>query len=101
MCSPQLLFAGGAHLTCRHGMLVHFVNMHTGESHGYATLAVSDYAAAGIKIGFAWYDISCRWYRSFEHHLSKLEDNQTNTIIKACTEGMQYLLPPVHVHSHM
>ncbi|GLC38836.1 hypothetical protein PLESTM_000783200 [Pleodorina starrii] len=80
---------------CRHGMLLRLVNLFGGERHAYCTSTVQSILQAGTGIRFMWYDIACRWGRSYEKWLVEQDDR-----LREVGAGMTYLIPPWHRYAH-
>lgn len=76
-------------------MLLRLVNFFTGERHAYATLAVQSLMQAGTSVQFWWYDIACRWSKSYHKWLA-----QQDPAVRAAGAAMQFLIPPWHVYAH-
>ncbi|GLC39193.1 hypothetical protein PLESTM_000862500 [Pleodorina starrii] len=86
---------------CRHGMLLRLVNLFGGERHAYCTSTVQSILQAGTGIRFMWYDIACRWGRSYEKWLVEQDDRLREVrsrLQEKCEEEEQrrkrQLMPP-------
>ncbi|GIL87953.1 hypothetical protein Vretimale_6330 [Volvox reticuliferus] len=91
----DLITALGAAL-CRHGMLLRLINLFTGERHAYCTCTVESILYAETAIQFMWYDIACRWGRSYTKWLGE----QQELTLKERGSGMVCLIPPWHRYAH-
>lgn len=80
---------------CRHGMLMLLVNMFTGERHAYATAVAKHLLARSVGVRFLWYDIACRWQKSYDKWLATQPP-----AVQQLGGGLQALVPPWHVYAH-
>ncbi|GIL85589.1 hypothetical protein Vretimale_13302 [Volvox reticuliferus] len=83
-------------VVCRHGMLMRLMNFFRGERHFYAIAAIHSLMAVGTAVHFWWYDIACRWSKSFEKWLQK----QTDPAILDKGRAVVSLIPPWHRYAH-
>eukprot|EP00198_Chlamydomonas_reinhardtii_P004263 XP_001693599.1 predicted protein [Chlamydomonas reinhardtii] len=92
----KLVTAAGVVL-CRHGMLLRLVNLFHGERHMYATAAAASILAAGTAVQFWWYDIACRWSKSWQKWHQALDPS---TAWLGVAAAMVSLVPPFHSYAH-
>lgn len=80
---------------CRHGVLLRLLNLFTGERHAYSTAAVQSLLAVGTGVQYWWYDIACRWGKSYAKWLQ-----HQSADVRQLGGGMTCLLPPWHRFAH-
>ncbi|PNW72936.1 hypothetical protein CHLRE_14g612400v5 [Chlamydomonas reinhardtii] len=90
----NLITAVGAVL-CRHGMLLRLMNLFGGERHAYATTAALSLLSAGTAVQFWWYDIACRWGKSYTKWLGRQAPE-----LQQLGAGLRPLIPPWHRYAH-
>ncbi|GIL65084.1 hypothetical protein Vafri_18859 [Volvox africanus] len=90
----NLITAVGVAL-CRHGMLLRLMNLFSGEWHAYSTAAALSFLAAGTAVQYWWYDIVCRWGKSY----TKWLERQTPDLQRLGRE-LRPLIPPWHRYAH-
>ena len=83
-------------MLCRHGMLIYLVNMFSGERHAYAIALVRQVLMRSVGIQFLFYDIACRWYKSYSKWLGLQPDAELRRI----GELLRGLVPPWHIYAH-
>jgi len=71
------------------------LNCFSGEKHGYAIVALSMLLLAGIVMQFWWYDINCRWERSFKKWLSLQP-----AAVQEKARHIRFPIPPFHLYAH-
>ena len=71
----QNLVTSAGVVLCRHGMLLRLLSLFTGERHLYSTAAIQSLLVVGTGVQFWWYDIACRWSKSFGKWLAQQEDS--------------------------
>ncbi|KXZ41023.1 hypothetical protein GPECTOR_961g227 [Gonium pectorale] len=91
----QHLITAAGLLVCRHGVLLRLINFFSGERHAYSTLAALSLLEAGTSVRFWWYDIACRWGKSYQKWLAEQPQH-----IREKGAGMQFLIPPWHCYAH-
>jgi hypothetical protein len=91
----QYAITGLGTAICRHGFVLKLLNIFTGERHAYATMVMQCFLFANIAVLFLWYDIACRWSKSFAKWLEKQPER-----IRALGAATRCLIPPWHVFAH-
>ncbi|EFJ46406.1 hypothetical protein VOLCADRAFT_105534 [Volvox carteri f. nagariensis] len=90
----NLITAVGVAL-CRHGMLLRLMNLFSGERHAYSTAAALSFLAARTAVQYWWYDIACRWDKSYAKWLERQSPD-----LQRLGRGMRPLIPPWHRYAH-
>ncbi|KXZ42182.1 hypothetical protein GPECTOR_188g287 [Gonium pectorale] len=83
-------------MVCRHGMLLRLMNFFRGERHLYSTAALWSLFVAGSAVHFWWYDIACRWIKSFGKWLE--QEGDPGVVEKG--RHVQGIIPPWHRYAH-
>jgi hypothetical protein len=76
-------------------VVLKLLNIFTGERHAYATYVMQRMLRSNVKVLYFWYDIACRWSKSFEKWLQEQPAD-----IQALAQEMRALIPPWHVFAH-
>ncbi|PNH08587.1 hypothetical protein TSOC_004846, partial [Tetrabaena socialis] len=93
----NLITAAGV-VVCRHGMLFRLLSFFHGERHLYSTAAAQSFFCVGTAVQLWWYDIACRWSKSFQKWL-QCQDG-ADVALKEKGKDMVCLIPPWHSHAH-
>ncbi|PNH05116.1 hypothetical protein TSOC_008653 [Tetrabaena socialis] len=93
----NLITAAGV-VVCRHGMLFRLLSFFHGERHLYSTAAAQSFFCVGTAVQFWWYDIACRWSKSFQKWLQRQDG--ADVALKEKGKDMVCLIPPWHSHAH-
>ncbi|KXZ40894.1 hypothetical protein GPECTOR_1477g659 [Gonium pectorale] len=83
-------------VVCRHGMLLRLMNFFRGERHLYSTATLWSLFVAGSAVHFWWYDIACRWIKSFGKWLE--QEGDPGVVEKG--KHVQGIIPPWHRYAH-
>jgi hypothetical protein len=83
---------------CRHGYCITAMNCFTGERYAYAMLVLYKiFILHQIEVSFFWYDINCRFRKTYSRWLALMDSQERDT---SCAHATRFPLPVFHKYAH-
>ena len=102
LCWLQYGISGIGSALCRHGHILHVMNIFGGEKYAYATYVLYTILVVyKLAVRFIWYDINCRYQAHFRKWVDATESDLHHTILGVLAVcNVSFPIPPFHKYAH-